>query len=347
MFVVAPPPVFCALTMADASTETVNENSAADTKREALEQTNSKSMEVSEMIAPSLFRLTEGLPRKELEVMLSEAKDCEAALEKEIKQLEEASQSKETSNEAAVSIMLASEITPPDRYYSVSALMGRLRDPLSVTPLWQQAQQGQMAQQIQPTKKKKPATPVPGDDKLRLIERQKLLLSLDKHPEYRAPHVDSTQLLATWKRISAHRTATVFRRPVNPKEAPGYQHRILFPIDLSLIRKMLTAGMITSYADLHQRIGLICHNCVKFNGYQSDYAVVARDFETHVDEVMVQTVTSVQTPAPQAITTPEAVGPVPSTATTAAPPLTTPAAPPASTLVPPAPAPATTAPVSA
>jgi hypothetical protein len=304
-------------------------------------------MELNEMIAPSLFRLTEGLPRKELEIMLSEAKDCEAALEKEIKQLEEASQSKETSNEAAVSIMLASEITPPDRYYSVSALLGRLRDPLSVKTLWQQAQQGPMAQQIQPTKKKRPATPVPGDDKLRLIERQKLLLSLDKHPEYRAPHVDSTQLLATWKRISAHRTATVFRRPVNPKEAPGYQHRILFPIDLSLIRKMLTAGMITSYSDLHQRIGLICHNCVKFNGYQSDYAVVARDFETHVDEVIVQTVTSVQPTAPQAITTPEDVGSGPSTATTPAPQITISAAPPTSTLDPTVPTPAATAPVSA
>lgn len=48
--------------------------------------------------------------------------------------------------------------------------------------------------------------------------------------------------------------------------APGYTDRILFPIDLGLIRKMITTKIITNYAELHQRIGLICHNCVKFNG---------------------------------------------------------------------------------
>ena len=260
-----------------------------------------KVMKVNEMIAPSLYRLTEGLPRKELETMLSEAKDCEAALEKEIKQLEEALQNKETENETAATMMMTSEITPPDRYYAVSALMGRLRDPLStpLTPLsttrQHQEQQERLAQQFL-TKKKKPPSPDSGDDTPRQIERQRLLLSLDKHPEYRNPHTDSTRLLATWKRISSHRTATVFRRPVNPKEAPGYQQRILFPIDLSLIRKMIAAGMIKTYADLHQNIGLICHNCVKFNGYLSDYAVVARDFEAHIDDIFVQTVTAVPPP---------------------------------------------------
>lgn len=262
-----------------------------------LDTSNTKVMSVNEMIAPSLYRLTEGLPRKELETMLSEAKDCEAALEKEIKQLEEALHNKETENESAATMMISSESTPPDRYYAVSALMGRLRDPLStpLTPLsttrQQQAQQERLAQQLL-TKKKKAPSPDLGDDTLRQIERQRLLLSLDKHPEYRNPHTDSTRLLATWKRISSHRTATVFRRPVNPKEAPGYQERILFPIDLSLIRKMIAAGMIKTYADLHQNIGLICHNCVKFNGYLSDYAVVARDFEAHIDEIFVQTVTT-------------------------------------------------------
>ena len=48
--------------------------------------------------------------------------------------------------------------------------------------------------------------------------------------------------------------------------APGYKERILFPLDLSLLRKMIVARMIKSFASLHQRVALICHNCVKFNG---------------------------------------------------------------------------------
>ena len=48
--------------------------------------------------------------------------------------------------------------------------------------------------------------------------------------------------------------------------APGYTERIGFPIDLSLIRKFIVSRVIKSYKDLHQRIALICHNCVKFNG---------------------------------------------------------------------------------
>lgn len=46
--------------------------------------------------------------------------------------------------------------------------------------------------------------------------------------------------------------------------------------------------MIVSWCDLHQRLGLICHNCVKFNGRESDYGVVTREFESYVEEVLLQ-----------------------------------------------------------
>jgi len=72
--------------------------------------------------------------------------------------------------------------------------------------------------------------------------------------------------------------------------APGYKERILFPMDLSLVRKMIVARMIKSFASLHQRVGLICHNCVKFNGRESDYAVLTRDFEEHVDDKVLEAV---------------------------------------------------------
>ena len=57
-------------------------------------------------------------------------------------------------------------------------------------------------------------------------------------------------------------------------------------MDLSLIRKMIVSRMIKSYASLHQRIALICHNCVKFNGRESEYAILTREFEDYVDEIL-------------------------------------------------------------
>jgi hypothetical protein len=238
--------------------------------------------DVDALIEPSLYRLTEGLPNRELKIVVSEAKECEEALLKEIELLEAALKKDPSSDQEAVDLMLASEFTPPDQCWTVSALLGRLREPLA-TPL----PPNSTIMRIQPETKKK--TP-------QVVDKLKVLLELDSHDNYRRQHTDVTVLLALWKRISSHRTAAVFRRPVNPKEAPGYTDRILFPIDLSLIRKMIIARIIVSYKDLHQRIGLICHNCVKYNGRESDYAIVTREFEAYVDEVMVQTVTAAEKP---------------------------------------------------
>jgi Bromodomain len=81
---------------------------------------------------------------------------------------------------------------------------------------------------------------------------------------------------------------------VKPEEAPGYTDRIKFPMDLSLIRKMIvTRRYVTSYADLHQYIALISHNCCKYNGKESDYGMVARDFEAMADQIIRMTVSAV------------------------------------------------------
>ena len=62
--------------------------------------------------------------------------------------------------------------------------------------------------------------------------------------------------------------------------------------------------MIKSFASLHQRIALICHNCVKFNGRESDYSIVTRDFEDMVDDKILDAVKNTKmvpipsTPAP-------------------------------------------------
>lgn len=230
--------------------------------------------EIDALLEQSLYRLTEGIPQQELRLMVTEAKASEEALKQEIKQLEEGlsnEQPKESTKKSPVDIMLESEFTPPDRYFTVSALLGRLRDDLA-TPLPPnstlpalRAQHG-LLQQPQKKKKATPSENPPLENPLSDLEKQKRLLALDQNPEYRREHEGPTALLNLWKKISTHRTSVVFRRPVNPKEAPGYTDRIPFPMDLSLIRKMIVARMIKTYAELHQRIGLICHNCVKYNG---------------------------------------------------------------------------------
>ena len=90
----------------------------------------------------------------------------------------------------------------------------------------------------------------------------------------------------------SHKTALVFRRPVTDRDAPGYSERILFPMDLSLVRKLITSQQIQSFEDLHTKMALICHNCMKFNGAASDYGIVAKEFETVVDDAILSAVES-------------------------------------------------------
>lgn len=301
--------------------------------------------ELAPLLLPSLYRLTEGLPRRELKMMVSEARICEEALEKEIQDLQVALELEETQNDQkanpsqkegatpmeeppSVAMMLESEVTPPDRFFTVSALLGRLRDDLA-TPLPPNSALPALrakASAAQTTKKKKkeatpaagtsdsssgeaptpkgdspksgsfqhpipPITSTPGGlPTTPSLEKQKRVLSLYQIPEYNREHAEPTALLSLWKKISTHRSSIVFRRPVNPKEAPGYTDRIFFPMDLALIRKMIIARQIKTYSQLHQRMGLIAHNCVKYNGRESDYGLVTREFEANVDEMVVSAV---------------------------------------------------------
>lgn len=226
--------------------------------------------------------------------MISEAMICEEALENEIRQLQEALESPPDSDAAkkpSLQMMLDSDVTPPDRFFTVSSLLGRLRDDLA-TPLPPNSTLPALRANAglappPPKKKKKENNPVSSTDPPAVpsalsnnkpppsvsastssttLEKQKKVLSLYQLPEYTKEHVEPNALMALWKKISSHRSSIVFRRPVANASAPGYQDRINFPMDLSLIRKMIVARQIRSYSDLHQRLGLICHNCVKYNG---------------------------------------------------------------------------------
>lgn len=205
--------------------------------------------------------------------MVAEADECEAALLKDIEALQGTLAGKKE-HDIAADAVLESQLTPLDRYWTMSALLGRLRADLTVPSILSVTPVGVSLL---------PPTASTATDAAALS-------ALLKNPAYTKKHTTTIELLATWKKISTHRSTAVFRRPVKPEEAPGYTDRIVFPMDMSLIRKMIVARKVQSYADLHQYMGLISHNCVKYNGRETDYGHVARDFEATADEVIRQAV---------------------------------------------------------
>jgi hypothetical protein len=241
---------------------------------------HSLSKEMDELLDSCLLRVTDGLPNRELKAIQSEFSQVEQLLQQDIDLLEKAlgSSKKDTLSDEenqTIDALLSSELSTADQFYTISALLGRMRGPIAMP--------------LPPNSTLAVGTTLLQDDS-KEIEIQKALLELDKNPEYRRVQSNTTDLIALWKKVSTHKSAAVFRRPVNPKEAPGYTDRILFPIDLSLIRKMIVARVIVSYADFHDRIGLICHNCLSYNGRESDYGVVTREFEEYSDRCVIAAV---------------------------------------------------------
>jgi hypothetical protein len=265
--------------------------------------------------------MVDGLPRTEMKLIIEEARECEKTLEEELKLLRQAleqeriakakgeknidrSQLKEQKDwKSVVEIMLESEITPPDHYWSVSALLGRLRHDLKtplppnsqLRPLWdtppvfkkRKSHNGVVSTTDDGTVSGRSTPNFAGIINNGDISQFEQIKQIQHHPDYKVEHDNTDKLLTVWKRISTHRTSLVFRRPVNPKDAPGYSDRIHFPMDLSLIRKLIVNRTIRSYYHIAQRIHLIGHNCVKYNGRESDYALVTREFESCCAEYLI------------------------------------------------------------
>ncbi len=298
------------------------------------------SKEENDLFYESMFRITDGLPAHELNLIAKEAADCEEALMKEIEILEaslkdsddkmsgksstgpehkggngEASvaahEEKDSSKTPAAAApspvpshssttlpltipiippeydatnittqnylssaekIISSELSPLDRYFTVSALLGRLREPFDTPPpphsgLFKARQAALAAAE----KKKKSSSSnssvnVQELKKAQGCKKYQRILDLKKNNKIYTQDVhdntenlgvgvgDTTAMLALVKRISNHRTATVFRRAVNPLEAPGYTDRILFPIDLTLIKKMVLCGYIRTFEELHLHV---------------------------------------------------------------------------------------------
>ncbi len=234
----------------------------------------------NDLLPATLFRMTKGLPRRELNLMIVEATECEEQLQDDIALLEKALESGET--DEATDDLLQNVLTPLDKYWTASSLLGRLRDNWTLPSILVAMEANESNENLSILENQL-LSPSSDPDAEKLIETLANSIFTKEQP-------NTTTLLGLWKKIYNHKAAFVFKKPVRPEEAPGYIERIVFPMDLSMIRKLIVARTIKSYSDLHQYIGLISHNCVKYNGRESEYGRVAREFEAAADELIRQAV---------------------------------------------------------
>jgi hypothetical protein len=281
---------------APTATDKAVKGSAGETNTTSISEENDRLLE------STLARLARGLPKRELKLMVSEADECEALLLKDIEELEKALEGN-TEGTADLDVILEHPLTPLDRYWTASALLGRLRGDLTVPSIHTVPGGPNLLPPPKPTNVGDPSA----------------LVALLKNPIYTKKHATTVDLLATWKKISSHRTALVFKKPVKAEDAPGYTDRIVFPMDLSLIRKMIIARKVESYSDMHQYVGLISHNCVKYNGRETDYGMVAREFEAMADDVFLKANAAVVAAVENAPIVAPTVAPVATTSAAAAP----------------------------
>ena len=236
------------------------------------------------VVQDALRRLCHGLPVSELKLMVEESTACEEQLLKEIALLERALKDadedmpRDPATTAAVDAILENPLTPLHQYWTASALLGRLRNELALPTL--------DSLQLPAVTSSTSSSPTAGEE----LALQGLLKQTEMASIYGKQTLPAQSMLVVWKKISSNRGAGVFRRAVKPEEAPGYTDRISFPMDLGLVRKRIVSGNIQTLADLHGAIALISHNCVKYNGRESDYGRVAVEFEAMADQVILQAV---------------------------------------------------------
>ncbi|GAX14418.1 hypothetical protein FisN_11Hu123 [Fistulifera solaris] len=257
-----------------------NKEIPSRTSSESASELKISSTNNNDLLPATLFRMTKGLPRRELNLMVVEATECEEQLQSDIALLEKALESGET--DEATNELLQNVLTPLDKYWTASSLLGRLRDDWTLPSILVATEANESNENLNMLENQLRS---PSSDR----GAEKLIETLS-NPIYTKEQPNTPILLGLWKKIYNHKASFVFKKPVRPEEAPGYIERIVFPMDLSMIRKLIVARTIKSYAELHQYIGLISHNCVKYNGRESEYGRVAREFEAAADELIRQAV---------------------------------------------------------
>ncbi|GFS98495.1 bromodomain-containing protein 8 [Nephila pilipes] len=103
-----------------------------------------------------------------------------------------------------------------------------------------------------------------------------------------------------WKRaisivlreISCHKYASVFLQKVTNDVAPGYLNIVHRPIDLSLIKRNIDNGVITTTDEFHRDILLMFQNAIMYNSSDHDVHQMAVEMRTDVIQLIMTFLTT-------------------------------------------------------
>ena len=88
-------------------------------------------------------------------------------------------------------------------------------------------------------------------------------------------------LMELHKGVNAHKYASIFRKPVNPRDAPNYLNLIETPMDLGTIKRNIDSDSYPSVSAFSRDVRLIATNTITFNGAESDYYVYGTELMAH------------------------------------------------------------------
>ncbi|KAI1898488.1 hypothetical protein AGOR_G00072870 [Albula goreensis] len=95
-------------------------------------------------------------------------------------------------------------------------------------------------------------------------------------------------IMLVWRAAANHRYASVFLQPVSDDIAPGYHSIVHRPMDLSVIKKNIEAGLIRTTAEFQRDIMLMFQNAVMYNSSDHDVYHMALEMQRDVLEQIQQ-----------------------------------------------------------
>ena len=91
-------------------------------------------------------------------------------------------------------------------------------------------------------------------------------------------------IMLVWKAAASHKFANIFLHSVTDEEAPGYSAIIFRPMDLSLIKKNIETGVITTTAEFQRDLLLMFQNALMYNRREHDVYQMANEMKRDVME---------------------------------------------------------------
>lgn len=84
-------------------------------------------------------------------------------------------------------------------------------------------------------------------------------------------------ILMVFNRLSTHKYASVFLKPISDEQLPGYKNLIYRPMDLKKIKENIENGSTRTTVEFQREIMLMCLNAIMFNKRDSNAYNMAKE----------------------------------------------------------------------